>query len=114
MESQQDYSKWTNETINQLVLSESIENKIKIDNIYKYIEYKLSNLNSTSDTYPLINLVVCYYGLIEIKPIEEIKEIINRNYGIEFANSINSLTTKEILASLTLASFIFGVIKKVC
>jgi hypothetical protein len=39
MESHQDYSEWTNETIDQLVLSESIEEKMKADQLYKYIEF---------------------------------------------------------------------------
>jgi len=112
MESHQDYSEWTNETIDQLVLSESIEEKMKADQLYKYIEYKFSNLNLTSNTYPLINLVVCYYGLTESKPIEEIKEIISKDYGIEFANSINNISNEKILAGLTVGAFVFGVLNQ--
>jgi len=113
MESHQDYSEWTNETIDQLVLSESIEEKMKADQLYKYIEYKFSNLNLTSNTYPLVNLVVCYYGLTESKPIEEIKEIISKDYGIEFANSINNISNEKILAGLTVGAFVFGVLNQI-
>jgi hypothetical protein len=60
----------------------------------------------------LLNLVVCYYGLIESKSIEEIKEIISKDYGIEFANSINNISNEKILAGLTVGTFVFGVLNQ--
>jgi hypothetical protein len=112
MESQQDYLEWTNEIIDQLVLSESIEQKVKADKLYKYIEYKFSNLNLTFNTYPLVNLLVCYYGLVESKSIEEIKKNTRKDYGIKFANLINNLSNKRILAGLTVGAFFLSILNQ--
>jgi hypothetical protein len=105
----QDYSQWTNESIDQLVLSNSIDTENKIKELENYIKWKLS-INNVS-TYPLINLVACYYGLVESKTNEQINEIIHKNYGIEFVNSINNLTVENILSALTLSSFMYMIMK---
>ena len=108
---EQDYSKWTNELINQIISDSLIENQTKIKLMDQYIKWRLSDLTQNHlCTYPVINLFAGYYGLITSKTSEQINEMINKAYDIEFVNSINKITNTEILSGLTLINFMCNII----
>lgn len=107
----QEFSQWTNESIDQVILSDLIDTKTKLDLMAKYTKYKLENPTLTTETYPLVNLIVGYYSLLESKTNDELKEIMNKNYGLDLSESINKLKSEEILAGLTLASFAYVITK---
>jgi hypothetical protein len=111
MEPNQELSTWTNQTIGQIVLSETIDTNDKKNQIAKYIEYKIANPSLTTGTYPLINLLYGYYGL-DIT-IHDAYQSLNKDYGVEFTNSINNLSSEQILAGLTLGNFMYTILKSI-
>lgn len=103
MDSNNSYSIWTNDQIDQIVFSDMVNNEIKVKILGEYIEWKISNnYVCNTDTYPVINLLAGYYGLVKMSTLDEIKEMMSRDYGIEFTNSINKLTNSDILSGLAL------------
>ena len=108
MKIQTDYSIWTNELVNQMIQDQSLSNKGKMNILSELIHWKYSNLDININIYPIINLVMGYYGLSEGKSFDQINEMIQKDYNTEFVNSVNNLSNKDILSGLILINFIYS------
>ena len=95
-----EYSISTNDTIDNLISTDLIDNEKKIKFLGEYIKWKLSNPTKQTNTYPVINLLAGYYGLVTSCTLEEIKQMMSKAYSTEFINSVNKLTNLDIISGL--------------
>ncbi len=100
---------WTKESVDNFIECTDMSNDEKINAMEQYIKWIASN--PTCNTYPPINLLVGYYGLVGGRTCVEVKEMMSRTYPDEIANYLTQMTNSEILASVTLIAFVCNVLK---
>jgi hypothetical protein len=108
-----EFSNWTKESVDNLIQDLNISNDEKIKKMEEYIKWTISNLsieqNNTSYlSYPAINLLVGYYGLIECKTYGQIEEMMSKVYPNEI---VKQITNYEFLSSIILIAFICNLLK---
>lgn len=105
------FSSWTKESVDHLVECADMSNDEKIKQIENYIKWTGSNSPNSANQYPLINLLVGYYGLVECKQYDQIKKMMSTSYPNDIANQLASMSNSEILASVTLLCFVCNLVK---
>jgi predicted nucleotide-binding protein (sugar kinase/HSP70/actin superfamily) len=108
-----DFSSWTKESVDHLIQDSNTSNADKIKKMEDYIKWITSNLNLTTNQslYPPINLLVGYYGLMECKPHDQIKEMMAKSYSNEIAERVLKMSNYDILSTLTLFAFVYNLTK---
>jgi hypothetical protein len=106
-----DFSTWTKESVDNLIQCVDISNDEKIKKMEDYIKWIVVNLDKLNlNSYPLINLLVGYCGMVENKSTHELKEMMNRSYPDEIANQVVQMTNLEILSSISLITFVYNLL----